>query len=105
MRKSIDEYLNKVTPDKRLKNPSHYMYLKAVDVFTYITAMNKKKYNTSELRDCLVRWMDKEELTYMPDEVMVFDVFKNLIPKHSKFSQYTPDERKLIDALVLAPFC
>ena len=36
---------------------------------------------------------------------MVYDVLNYLIPRHRKLSQYGEVEKKLIDALVLAPFC
>lgn len=104
MRKSIDEYLEIITPNKRLKNPAWYLELKAIDVFAFITAMDRKKYNASELCDSLKRWLEKDEIELGYEEVQVYDVLRNLVPKHRKFSQYTSDEKKLLDALVMAPF-
>ena len=104
MRKSIDELIRSVTPSSKLRNPAHYLYLNVVDVFAYVASTNPGQYNAMKLCDSLDRWMDKEKLNHSIESIMVIDVFSELIPKHRKFTQYTKDERVLIDALVLAPF-
>ena len=104
MRKSIDELIRSVTPTSKLKNPSQYIYLNVIDVFAYVSAINPNKYNAMKLCDALDRWIEKDNLNRNPESTMVVDVFSELIPKHRKYTQFTKDEKILIDALVLAPF-
>lgn len=104
MRKSIDEIVKNMNPSK-LVNPAGYLFLRAVEVFRYVENMHPEKYSAGELLAILKRWVTKEKVPYHPESLAVYDVFKILIPKHRKYSQYNADEKKLFDALVTAPFC